>query len=419
MMLFFIMSLVAAYASRNLIFEQRTSANNYRATQAFEAAEAGLEWGIAMLNGGRIDASCIGTADSTQDTFRERYLSLAANGTLQPRRWVNAGVETSLLPSCIRGANGWTCSCPSSGNPVVAAPAGSDTAPAFQLRFEAVGGPMVRVRAQACSNYGADCFNPAGRRADAIAEVNAIVGLANSITQTPAATLTVRGDLVAGGARVVSADGLALNTGGPRPADINLPQISGAPGSPPDSVVAFGDTSLGMTALAAMSPGDRMFLATFGMAPQTYRTQPAVVRLRCGDECAAALQDAGQRFPGRVIWIDGDLNLEGPMVLGSAASPAWLVVAGNLNIGDAAAVDISGLVYSRGASWTQGAGTMVVRGAFIAEGDAAPNEGSFSIVGSPTLVSDSNVVDAIKAVQSRTRPEFGSFVRVPGSWRDF
>ena len=55
MMLFFIMSLVAAYASRNLIFEQRTSANNYRSTQAFEAAEAGLEWAIAMLNGGRID----------------------------------------------------------------------------------------------------------------------------------------------------------------------------------------------------------------------------------------------------------------------------------------------------------------------------------------------------------------------------
>ena len=44
MVLFFIMSLVAAYASRNLIFEQRTSANNYRSTQAFEAAEAGLEW---------------------------------------------------------------------------------------------------------------------------------------------------------------------------------------------------------------------------------------------------------------------------------------------------------------------------------------------------------------------------------------
>ena len=53
MMLFFVISMVAAYASRNLIFEQKTSANQYRATQAFEAAEAGLEWAAAMLNGAR------------------------------------------------------------------------------------------------------------------------------------------------------------------------------------------------------------------------------------------------------------------------------------------------------------------------------------------------------------------------------
>ena len=183
--------------------------------------------------------------------------------------------------------------------------------------------------------------------------------------------------------------------------------------------MAFGDPSLGMASAGGMTQGDRMFLATFGMSPQTYRTQPAVVRLSCGAECASALQEAGQRFPGRVIWIDGDLNLDNPMVLGSATSPAWLVVAGNLNIGDAADVDIRGMVYTRGARWNQGAGSMVVRGAFIAEGDTAPNEGDFTIVGAPTLVFDSAVVDTLKAVEVRKRPEFGSFVRVPGSWRDF
>ena len=40
--LFFILALVTAYAGRNLIFEQRTSVNNMRATQAFEAAEASM-----------------------------------------------------------------------------------------------------------------------------------------------------------------------------------------------------------------------------------------------------------------------------------------------------------------------------------------------------------------------------------------
>ena len=42
-LLFFTMLLASVYLNRNLVFEQRSSANQYRATQAFEAAEAGLE----------------------------------------------------------------------------------------------------------------------------------------------------------------------------------------------------------------------------------------------------------------------------------------------------------------------------------------------------------------------------------------
>jgi Tfp pilus assembly protein PilX len=48
LVLFFVVSLVAAYTNRNLIFEQRTASNQYRSTQALEAAEAGLEWAISM-----------------------------------------------------------------------------------------------------------------------------------------------------------------------------------------------------------------------------------------------------------------------------------------------------------------------------------------------------------------------------------
>ena len=60
MLLFFIVSLVAAYAGRNLIFEQKTSANQYRATQAFEAADAGLEWALAVpsTEGGWTPLAC-------------------------------------------------------------------------------------------------------------------------------------------------------------------------------------------------------------------------------------------------------------------------------------------------------------------------------------------------------------------------
>ena len=57
MVLFFIASMVAAYASRNMIFEQRTGTNLFRATQALEAAEAGMDWAITMLNQGRSKAT--------------------------------------------------------------------------------------------------------------------------------------------------------------------------------------------------------------------------------------------------------------------------------------------------------------------------------------------------------------------------
>jgi len=46
MVLLLVSSLVVLYVNRNLIFEQRSAANQYRAAQAFEASEAGVEWAL-------------------------------------------------------------------------------------------------------------------------------------------------------------------------------------------------------------------------------------------------------------------------------------------------------------------------------------------------------------------------------------
>ena len=117
MVLFFIMSLVAAYASRNLIFEQRTSANNYRSTQAFEAAEAGLEWALAMLNGGRIDDVCAPSTDAAAMPFASATFWPMPTAIIQARTWDDAGTATPLRPGCVRGNAGWACSCPAAGDP--------------------------------------------------------------------------------------------------------------------------------------------------------------------------------------------------------------------------------------------------------------------------------------------------------------
>ena len=47
LLLMMTLTLAVLYAHRGLLFEQRSAANQYRAAQAFELAEAGIEWSAA------------------------------------------------------------------------------------------------------------------------------------------------------------------------------------------------------------------------------------------------------------------------------------------------------------------------------------------------------------------------------------
>ena len=93
MVLSFVLLLTAAYANRNLIFEQHTSVNQYRSTQAFEAAEAGLEWAVALLNGGRVDDACVETGNSTGFSFRQRYFVVTRTSGSAASRAADAATQ--------------------------------------------------------------------------------------------------------------------------------------------------------------------------------------------------------------------------------------------------------------------------------------------------------------------------------------
>jgi len=160
------------------------------------------------------------------------------------------------------------------------------------------------------------------------------------------------------------------------------------------------------------------------MPPSAFRVQAAVRRIVCGDDCAVALQDAAARFPGHVLWIDGDLNLGAgsALDLGSSAQPALVVVDGNVDLTAGASMVLRGVLWVRGASWTSAGATATVIGAAVAEGDAAvgpPDEGRFTITGTPRFVFDAATMDHLKKAQARSVLDFASFTRLPGSWRDF
>jgi hypothetical protein len=148
----------------------------------------------------------------------------------------------------------------------------------------------------------------------------------------------------------------------------------------------------------------------FGAWPESYRLQPAAVRVNCPDAgCRAALANAVARNPDRVIWIPGDLTLEAAGDVGSppdpadptVAGPAAIVATGRLRF-LVPGVRIFGLVHTRDGNW-EGSGE--IHG-------AASTEGNLAATAAPTIVLDQAVLDTL-------RLRHGSFVRLPGGWKDF
>jgi hypothetical protein len=402
-LLFFVMVLVTLFVNRNLVFEQRASANQYRATQAFEAAEAGAEWALAQLNNAqRIGPDCLPTADSSATSFRSRTLN-QSSAAFAPRTWNNAGVATALQPTCVRSAAGWNCNCPTNGAPVVSAPEGDGPFPAFSVQFAAGDKPgTLRVSATGCTSLAGVCLPGSSSNVDATARIDLTVGLLAGLRTPPAAALTTRGNIDADGAAFGAhnadpATGLALHAGtGIAASNARLTTAAGAP-----LASAQQSHDAGLAALST----DRLFASYFGLDKRRWKAQPAVQHVVCGSDCGAAITAAADSTNGStLLWVEGDLTLDGPVTIGSALHPVVLVVDGAARI--RGAVAFHGFLYSGALSWNDTAlPGALLRGAALSETDYTGN-------GAPDLVYDNSVLATLK-----TRS--GSFTRINGGWRDF
>jgi len=421
LVLFFLMSLVAAYTSRNLIFEQRTSVNQYRAMQAFEAAEAGLEWAVAQLNGGRIGTDCAeATADATSTSFRQRYLQVNSVSTSPAAGMVTALLQpdgvTALRPTCVWTGAIWQCNCPINAAPTLDKPAGDAVYPAFRVKFttyQVTNPGTVRIDVTGCTRLEDACLDSGPQTTDqeGRSQVRMLVALKPSIPTVPLAAVTARG--------AVSIEGLLTAAGGDEGARALRfgvgAAVTGAgtltvfpAGTPSSALVAANDAALSPPMWTPSPGADAIAIRNFGMVlsatPATYKTQPGAIVVDCpGAECsAAALAAKVAANPDRVMWIEGDLTLEAAATVGSVANPATFVVTGDVDL--VAGAQIVGFVYARGSTF-RGGGS--VRGAVFFEGDLNVPLGA-----SPSVSYDGSVLD----------PQWlraGSYVRVPGSWRDF
>jgi hypothetical protein len=406
MILFFAMVLGIGFVNRNLVFEQRASANQYRSTQAFEAAEAGLEWALAQLDRGqRIGADCLPTTNPAATSFRSRYLSWnAATAGFAARTWLDAGVPAPLQPTCVRTAAGWSCSCPANGAPSLSTPSTTGPAPAFTVQFASASQPgLVRVVATGCTSLDGACAPASGARADATARVQVLIGLVPALRTAPAAALTVRGAVGAdaGGLgvhnRYAASGGLALHAGGSIGA---LPARTTVPAGA-SFASAWVDHD---TALAALPVG-RFFATYFGLDRAGWAGSPVARQPICSGDCTSALLAAiaGDDGPS-LIHIEGDASIVGPVTLGTPARPVAIVASGSLQL--VGPVTVNGLLYAGDVAWSgASAAGALVRGAVISAGDYRGD-------GTPDIDYDHDAL-------ARLKGEAGVFVRVNGSWKDF
>ncbi|MBI5719844.1 MAG: hypothetical protein HZC37_19400 [Burkholderiales bacterium] len=436
MVLFFLITLVAAYASRNLLFEQRTSTNQYRSTLAFEAAEAGVEWALARLNDAAMNDNCTPLTSAasvgTQPSFRNRYLGInASTGVVTPQpdpASVTVPPEPRLA-GCIFNGAGWTCDCPASGEPSpVVTYTGTGPFPAFWVRFlevtpvaAGVTG-VVRLQVNACTRAEANClrFNRQAESGDGLATIWSMVTLRSALGSAPAAALTARGPVsrVAGSPTVSNGDeasgGITIHSGGAvDTTGVTLASVPGTPGAltvmANDPTLVFGPLAI-VPATPANTGTNRMFHSVFGMWPNTYlganagEGQPGLAEVNCAAGCTAAdVNDQLTLNPGHAIYLRGAGTLRVEANIGTLAAPVLIVADGSVQFDGP--YTIRGLVYSRAATWQlDGAGT--IQGAAIAESD-------FSFLANNPQI----VYDAV-ALQ-RLRFQYGSFVKVPGGWRDF
>lgn len=428
MVLFFILAMVAAYSNRTMIVEQRGASNTLRAAQAFEATDAGVEWALTQLNGPRLTSTCGSSVAAGDTDFRSLYLTPVGDGTYSVNTY---GAANLYLPSCVANQGAWTCSCPSGAgagaSPSLALPP-NGLGQAFRVNFvspaslnlnpaTAVGGGLVQVLVQGCSNLGSgntSCIAPFSAtppQVDAYNRVQVWLGLVKALpskpgeTSPPAALTAGTTVTVVPGATLTVTQGsgsMTVHSGNPIPAGGGSLKLVAAPGSPgTDNGLADNDTTLANVAASSST----FFASIFGMDKDNYRRQPATVVIPCGvGGCTSAdLADPLARFPGRVLWVDGDLNLDAAGAVGSASRPAVIIATGTLTL--SAAVAYNGLLYADAVAWAAGAGAAVVNGAIVSATtfDAAVNA---------TVAYDASILNTINLY-------YGSFVRVPGGTAQF
>ncbi|MBF0399161.1 MAG: hypothetical protein HQL90_00160 [Magnetococcales bacterium] len=356
-----VITLGAIFTAQLLLREQKAAANEYRAIQAAEAAEAGLEWGMAQLSVATFASQTI-VDEAPQDGFVDANTVQAPAGLLP----VTVGFQVSFSNPVVNNLKLLTVT--SVGCADGCSPCNTNC-------------PVNRV-VQMRVTTGTSLF-PQALRASLIAKNQVSLSLnekvTNAYTNQPGSDLTVWSGgsaTYSNGSGTVSATG-SYNTAS---SDPNTRQNDGA--------------------LASASVDAFFQLFFSGTQAEIKSTLPNIA---CGTDCNAQLNG----IHGQALWITTPLVLTENNVIGSLTSPVILITTQDCQISPNN--QIYGVIYCNNFFGT-GTGTKssVVYGGIIAQNN-------FSVIKVPDIIYTPAVMTALTNQFSSG----GGGGRVPGSWRDF
>ena len=406
MVLFLVMALLAAYANRALLFEQRVAASYFRSSLAQEVAEAGVEWTLAQLNGAAVDDQCKPVSTGGQ-RFVDRYLQINPADRL-----ISYNVPTGkVVVDCARDAanNGWSCRCPAADTtPTARAPiGGNQLAPSFRLdKLVSHRGGTAQLTVLSCTDSVPD-HCAVGQLAEvsnaqlAKLSLNTTIALVSAVRSPPAAPLVVRGNIVSAGA------GLGLHNTDARSAGM-LASLSGQwTGRVDDRLESVPGTAIGDLVTAGPdsklpATAEDLFKMFMGTSVTVYPRHPSLRKVSCSGDCGTALE-AAYNAGKRVVWVDGPLEISSK-VLGSLSDPMLIVATGDVVL--QGSFELNGMLVSQGHLSWQNAFALPQRiNGILLVGGGMETNGRMDIVYQQT-------------VADQLRNRMGSFVRVPGGWSD-
>lgn len=407
--LLLVMTVAIFYANRNIIFEQRSAANQVRSTAALEMAEGGIEWAIGKLNNGaEIGTNCEPSSGGT--SFKRLYV-FQGGSTFNP---------SSLTVGCKRVGTTWTCSCPTSG--AVQLPSGSG--PSFTVNFATIptasGAPAnyadaVQITAVGCTEHtgtGVCSTTASSNAADAMARVSVHLKLSNWLPNNPPSPIVCGSDCTITASynvvnNSVGTNGILVNAGD----SINIPNMNSVtldtiPGQPRENALVGNDSSLkNLSSSDSSCSNSSMFRAFFGTTIEEYKNRPSVKIISCGSssDCKTKMDDA-YNAGYRAFYFDSDVHLAGNGTLGSPTDPVVLVTEHAWDINGT--WDLYGIVFTNSAVVNDmGTGAANIYGSIVSCQDYRNN-------GNGTATYDERVFKALF-------DQGGDFVKVPGSWRDW